>query len=61
MLSGYYCTTKCLNDGFFLNVDTTTKFIQCITVADRIIELNNNRYSKDEISELLCPKFDEPH
>ncbi len=36
MWPGYTCQVKCLNDGFFLNVDTATKFLQKSTVADKI-------------------------
>jgi len=32
MWPGYTCAVKCLNDGFFLNVDTATRFIQQSTV-----------------------------
>ena len=28
MWPGYTCAVKCLTEGFFLNVDTSTKFIQ---------------------------------
>lgn len=28
MWPGYSCAVKCLTDGFFLNVDTSTKFLQ---------------------------------
>ena len=59
MWPGYTCAVKCLNDGFFLNVDTATKFIQQTTVLDLIKELKDKRYSNEEISEKLCPKFDD--
>ena len=36
MWPGYTCAVKCLNDGFFLNIDTSTKFLQKTTVWDRI-------------------------
>jgi len=29
---GYTCQVKCLNDGIFLNIDTSTKFLQRRTV-----------------------------
>jgi hypothetical protein len=59
MWPGYTCQVKCLNDGFFLNIDTSTKFIQQTTVWDRIKDLQDQRYSQDEITNLLCPKFDD--
>jgi hypothetical protein len=42
-----------------LNIDTSTKFVQMKTVLDRLSELKRERYSNDEISELLTPKFDD--
>ena len=59
MWPGYTCQVKCLNDGFFLNVDTSTKFLQQTTVWDRIDGLLKDKHSQGEISELLCPKFDD--
>ena len=59
MWPGYTCQVKCLNDGFFLNVDTSTKFLQKTTVWDRIKELKDKRYSEEEISDAPCPKFDD--
>lgn len=56
---GYTCQVKCLNDGIFLNIDTSTKFLQQMTVLDRINELLDQRYSKADISELLTPKWDD--
>ena len=32
MWAGYSCAVKCLNDGFFLNIDTSSKFLQKSTV-----------------------------
>jgi len=59
MWPGYSCAVKCLTDGFFLNVDTSTKFLQQRTVLDYIDELRSKRYSNDDIEKLLCPKFDD--
>jgi hypothetical protein len=59
MWPGYSCAVKCLTDGFFLNVDTSTKFLQQRTVLDYIDELRRNHYSNDDIEKLLCPKFDD--
>ena len=59
MWPGYSCAVKCLTDGFFLNVDTSTKFLQQRTVLDYLEELKRQRYSKDDIEKLLCPKFDD--
>jgi len=59
MWPGYTCAVKCLNDGFFLNVDTATKFLQKRTVMDRINELLDKRYSQSEIDAALTPKFDD--
>lgn len=36
MWPGYETTTKWLNDGIFLNVDTATKFINQKTILDNI-------------------------
>ena len=36
---GFSCEVKCFNDGIFLNVDTTTKFINKLTVLDKINDL----------------------
>ena len=59
MWPGYSCAVKCLTDGFFLNVDTSTKFLQQRTVLDYLGELRSLRYSNDDIEKLLCPKFDD--
>jgi hypothetical protein len=37
--SGYTLQVKCLNDGFFLNIDTSTKFVQNTTVWQKIEDL----------------------
>jgi hypothetical protein len=36
VLSGYQVQVKALHDGFFLNVDTVTKFLMRDTVLDKI-------------------------
>jgi hypothetical protein len=59
MWPGYSCAVKCLNDGFFLNVDTSTKFLQQRTVLELLIELRNKNYSHQEILDKLCPKYDD--
>ena len=59
MWPGYTCQVKCLNDGFFLNIDTATKFIQQTTVWDKIDGLKRDKYSHGEISEMLTPKWDD--
>jgi hypothetical protein len=59
MWPGYTVQSKCLNDGFFLNIDTCTKFLQMTTVWDRIKGLLDKRWSQDEISKELCPKYDD--
>ncbi len=59
MWPGYTCQVKCLNDGFFLNIDTSTKFLQQSTAWDRMKSLLDKKYSESEITELLCPKFDD--
>jgi hypothetical protein len=33
---GYDCQVKCLNDGFFFNVDTATKFVSMKTIWEKI-------------------------
>ena len=50
---------KCLNDGIFLNIDTTTKFVQTKTILERINDLKKIGYSNSKISELLTWRFDE--
>ena len=57
--SGYTCQVKLLNDGLFLNIDACSKFIQKMTVLERLKDLLERRYSKKEISEMLTPKFDD--
>lgn len=56
---GYSCQVKCLNDGIFLNIDTSNKILQMMTVLDRIYELRDQGYSKKDIDELLTPKWDD--
>ena len=56
MWPGYDCTVKCLNDGIFLNVDTATKFVSMTTVLDKINDMQKDRYSKEDITNELCPK-----
>ena len=55
VLSGYQVQVKALHDGFFLNVDTVTKFLLRDTVLDKIKQLLRENYSKAEISALLTP------
>ena len=57
--SGYTFQVKCLNDGFFLNIDTSTKFVQNTTVWQKIEELKRQHYSNAEIEKKLCPKYDD--
>ena len=59
MWPGFSCTVKCLTDGFFLNVDTSTKFIQQRTVLDYLKELRSQGYSNNDIEKTICPKFDD--
>jgi hypothetical protein len=59
MWPGYTCAVKCLNDGFFLNVDTATKFVQQTTIWEEIEELFNRKLTEEEINKLLCPKYDD--
>jgi hypothetical protein len=56
---GYTCQVKCLNDGIYLNIDTSTKFLQQMTVLDKIEGLLQDRFSREEISNMLCPKWDD--
>jgi len=55
VLSGYQVQVKALHDGFFLNVDTVTKFLVRDTVLDKIKQLLKENYSKADISALLAP------
>ena len=57
MWPGYTCQVKCLNDGIFLNVDSSTKFLQQRTVLDVIRGMTHERYSNQEINDHLCPKW----
>jgi hypothetical protein len=59
MWPGYTCQVKCLHDGFFLNIDTSTKFLQMRTVWDLIDSLFRDGMNKSEISEMLTPKYDD--
>ena len=59
MWPGYSCAVKCLNDGFFLNIDTTTKFLTQLTVLDLITNYKKQKYTDKEISKILTPKFDD--
>ena len=56
--TGYDCSVKFLNDGFFLNVDTSTKFVSMTTIYDKINELKSERYSQEEITYTLVPRPD---
>lgn len=53
---GYECKMECFNDGYFLNIDTATKFVSSITIYDKIMDLKKNRYSPSEIRDILAPK-----
>ena len=55
---GYEFRVQSLGQQFFLNVDTSTKFLQQKTVLDRIYELKEE-YKNEEISEILTPKTDD--
>lgn len=59
MWPGYSCAVKCLNDGFFLNVDTSTKFIQQKTIYHLLEELIEKGYTNKDISDKLCPKYED--
>lgn len=54
MWPGYLTTTRLLEDGIFLNVDTVSKFIQQRTILDFIQELEANGKTK----EYICNLFD---
>ena len=56
---GYEFKVQSLGPQFFLNVDTSTKFLQHKTVLDRINELKQDQYNNEEISDILTPKSDE--
>jgi|LauGreDrversion4_2_1035121.scaffolds.fasta_scaffold96974_2 hypothetical protein len=56
---GYTCQVKLFNDGLFLNIEASSRFVNKQTVLDRINELRRSRYSDSEISKLLTPKYDE--
>ncbi len=58
MWPGYTCQVKCVHDGFFLNVDTSTKFLQQRTVLDLIKSYQRDKYSSSEISKMLTPKWE---
>lgn len=59
-LKGFHCEVKLLNDGLFLNLDTSTKFLCEPTVLDEIDRLRwDEKLSRAEISTLLCPKYTE--
>jgi hypothetical protein len=53
---GFHCEVKLLNDGLFLSIDTSTKFLHEPTILDIINENLADGYSREEISEYLCPK-----
>jgi hypothetical protein len=36
---GYVMSIKCLNDGIFLNIDATNKFISRVNIYEKIIQL----------------------
>jgi hypothetical protein len=56
MWFGYSLSVKCFNDGFFVNIDTSTKFVTSTTVYDKIKSLERDLYSRQEIKEKLIPK-----
>ena len=45
MWPGYSCAVKCLTDGFFLNIDTSTKFLQQTTILDLLKDLIAKKYT----------------
>jgi hypothetical protein len=45
MWPGYECSIKCFNDGIFLNVDTSTKFVNKESILEKINRLKMQRYS----------------
>lgn len=53
MWPGYLTTTRLLNDGIFLNVDTVSKFIQMRTILDFIRELQAKGHDENYISGLF--------
>ena len=56
MWPGYMTDVKCVTDGIFLLIDTTTKFIAQDTILDKIRGMQRDRYSKQEITDALVPK-----
>ncbi len=56
---GYEFRVQSLGHQFFLNVDTSTKFLQQQTVLDAINELKRQNYNNNEISKMLTPKSDD--
>nr|AEX87970.1 Otiwi8 [Sterkiella histriomuscorum] len=56
MWPGYTTSVKALHDGIFLNVDCATKFIDSRSILDLIIDLQKDRYSKQDIHEHFVPK-----
>eukprot|EP00347_Sterkiella_histriomuscorum_P020908 403335999 len=53
MWPGYEFSVKCLHDGIFLNVDTRNKFVNQQTIYDRIRQYKRERYSDEEIKNML--------
>ena len=53
---GYSGVVRCCNDGYFLNIDTCAKFFNSNTIYDKIKNLQEEHYSKEEIVDLLLPK-----
>ncbi len=53
MWPGYECSIKCFNDGIFLNVDTSTKFVNKESILEKINRLKMQRYSIAQIKEQL--------
>jgi hypothetical protein len=45
MWPGYSCSVKYLSEGFFLKVDTSTKFIQQRTIFNLLSDLKNQEFS----------------
>lgn len=50
MWPGYLATTRLVNDGIFLNVDTAAKFINNTTILEQINERRYRGENKDEIA-----------
>ena len=61
MWPGYLTTTRLVQDGIFLNVDTVSKFIQQRTILDFINDLEGKGLSQQQICNLFdSSNVDEP-